>query len=70
VSGLRVPEGSSQQLDVFGEQAQPAIGKIHGEKIAAAGDEVAPVIRHCRSSQPSDGFASLNPSMWRNPSAG
>ncbi len=66
VSRLCIPESSSQQIDVFREQAQPAIGEVHGEKIAAARDEIAPVIRLC---QP-DGFPSAQPILQPLPRSG
>jgi hypothetical protein len=56
VPHLRVPESASQQIDVFREQAQPAIGKVHSEEIAAARDEIASVIRHCADRSRPDGF--------------
>lgn len=44
----RVTERSAQQIDVIGEQPQPALREIDGEEEAAAGDGVAPIVRHRR----------------------
>jgi hypothetical protein len=49
---LRIAEGGSQQVNMFGEQMQPAISKVYGEKIAGAGDKIAPVARHALPFRP------------------
>jgi hypothetical protein len=41
-------KGGAQAADVFDEETRSAIGKIDGEEEAAAGDEIASVIRHGR----------------------
>ena len=49
-----------QYINTFCQESQPALRQIDREEIAASGQEIATIVRHC-GGRPM-GFASLNPS--------
>jgi hypothetical protein len=48
VSRARVPKCASKLIDSIDEEIRPTVGEINGKKEAAAGNEIASIVRHPR----------------------
>ena len=48
MSCARVPKCASKLIDSIDEEIRPTVGEIDGKKEAAAGNEIAPIVRHRR----------------------